>query len=130
MGISCDICKYGESHDYVNGNYYCRNNNCIHRGGDFPMIHDCADGEIDQWLYDFKYKPHKSDTNVSKELMYEEITKILFGIKLKDVDTIMNELNVLKIKITSYREPYKCETCAVTHCDVYALGCRNCSGWK
>lgn len=36
MGISCDICKYGESHDYVNGNYYCRNNNCIHRGGDFP----------------------------------------------------------------------------------------------
>ena len=87
-------------------------------------------GEIDQWLYDFKYKPHKSDTNVSKELMYEEITKILFGIKLKDVDTIMNELNVLKDKITSYREPYKCETCAVTHCDVYALGCRNCSGWK
>lgn len=55
MGISCDICKYGESHDYVNGNYYCRNNNCIHRGGDFPMIHDCADGEIDQWSYDFKY---------------------------------------------------------------------------
>lgn len=42
----------------------------------------------------------------------------------------MKEINELQDKITSYREPYKCETCAVKECDVYALGCRDCSGWK
>ena len=51
-------------------------------------------------------------------------------LELKDIDTIMKEINELQDKITSYREPYKCETCAVKECDVYALGCRDCSGWK
>lgn len=68
--------------------------------------------------------------NVSKELVNEELNKILFGIKLKDTDTIMNEINQLKDRITSYREPYKCKTCAVKRCQVKALGCRDCSGWK
>lgn len=68
--------------------------------------------------------------NVSKELVNEELNKILFGIKLKDTDTIMNEINQLKDRITSYREPYKCKTCVVKRCQVKALGCRDCSGWK
>lgn len=50
---------------------------------------------------------------MSKELVYDELKKILWGIKLKDIDTIIGEINQLKDKITSYREPYKCETCAV-----------------
>ena len=117
MGVSCDICKYGREHDYVRNNYYCSNNNSCHPIGDSPIVKNCRYGEIDQWKYDFKYKPDKSDKNVSKKLMYEELKKILFGIRLKDIDTIM-------------KETYKCETCAVKECDVYALGCRNCSGWK
>lgn len=68
--------------------------------------------------------------NVSKELVNEELNKILFGIKLKDTDTIINEINQLKDKITSYREPYKCETCRVSRCEVKRLGCRDCGGWK
>ena len=117
-------------HDYVKNNYYCSNKNSCHPIADSPIVKNCRYGEIDQWKYDFKYKPNKSDKNVSKKLMYEELKKILFGIKLKDIDTIMKEINELQDKITSYREPYKCETCAVKECDVYALGCRDCSGWK
>lgn len=127
MGISCDICKYSSSHDYVKGNYYCRKG-CFFN--DRPMVTNCSEGEIDEWSYNFKYKPMKSDKNVSKELIYEELKKILWGIKLKDIDTIMSEINQLKDKIASYREPYKCETCAVKTCEAYASGCRNCSGWK
>lgn len=130
MGVSCDICKYGCEHDYVRNNYYCSNKNSCHPIVDSPIVKNCRYGEIDQWKYDFKYKPNKSDKNVSKKLIYEELKKILFGIKLKDIDTIMKEINELQDKITSYREPYKCETCAVKECDVYALGCRDCSGWK
>ena len=43
---------------------------------------------------------------------------------------LVDYINELQDKITSYREPYKCETCTVKECDVYALGCRDCSGWK
>ena len=128
--ISCDICKYGRRHDYILDNYYCDNKYCIHYGGDHPKITNCELGEIDQPLYDHKYKPYKNNENISKELIYKELEKILFGIKLKNIDTIMEEINDLKGKITSYREPYKCETCAVQDCEVYALGCRNCTGWK
>ena len=113
MGVSCDICKYGCEHDYVRNNYYCSNKNSCHPIADSPIVKNCRYGEIDQWKYDFKYKSNKSDKNVSKKLMYEELKKILFGIKLKDIDTIMKEINELQDKITSYREPYKCETCAV-----------------
>ena len=127
MGISCDICKYGSSHDYVDGNYYCRKNVFSY---DKPMIHNCSDGEIDDWKYNFKYKPIKSNTMVNKSVIYEEIEKIMWGIKLKSIDEIMEEINALKSKITDYREPYKCETCAVEECQLYANGCRNCSGWK
>jgi hypothetical protein len=127
MDISCDICKFSAPHDYIEGNYYC-NKKCFFN--DRPMIHNCPDGELDEWLYDFKYKPYKNDKNVSKELMYEELKQILFGIKLKDIDTIIQEINTLKDKIASYREPYKCETCNVKNCDLYAAGCRDCSGWK
>lgn len=126
MGISCDICKYGVSHDYVKGNYYCKKR-CFFN--DNPMVNNCSEGEIDEWFYNVK-KPMKSDKNVSKELIYNELKKILWGIKLKDIDTIITEINQLKDKITSYREPYKCETCAVETCEAYANGCRNCSGWK
>jgi hypothetical protein len=127
MNISCDICKFGELHDYAEGNYYC-NKRCFFN--DRPMIHNCSDGELDEWLYNFKYKPLKSDKNVSKKFMYEELKKILWGIKLKDTDTITKEINALKDKITSYREPYKCETCAVKNCVSYATGCRDCDAWK
>jgi hypothetical protein len=127
INISCDICKYSKSHDYISNHYYCENR-CF--SGDKPMVHNCSEGELDEWVYNLKYKPLKSDENVSKELMYEELKQILWGIKLKDIDTIMKEINALKEKITSYREPYKCETCAVETCDLYAAGCRNCSGWK
>lgn len=127
--ISCDICKYGESHDYVDGNYYCRHKDS-HQIGDRPMVSNCKMGEIDEWKYNLKYKPMKYDTNVSKELMYEELKKILWGIKLKDIDTVMKEINQLKDKITSYREPYKCETCAREKCEFYANGCRDCSSWE
>lgn len=127
MGISCDICKYGSSNDYVDGNYYCRKNVFSY---DKPMIHNCSDGEIDDWKYNFKYKPTKSNTMVNKSVIYEEIEKIMWGIKLKSIDEIMEEINALKSKITDYREPYKCETCAVEECQLYANGCRNCSGWK
>lgn len=130
MGVSCDVCKYGCEHDYVRGNYYCSNKNSGHPTADSSIINNCTHGEIDQWKYNFKYKPDKSDHNVSKKLMYEELKKILFGIKLKDIDTIMTEINDLQEKITSYREPYKCETCAVKECVLYAKGCRDCSGWK
>ena len=126
-GISCDICKYSLSHDYIDGNYYCR------RGvfnNDKPMIHNCPNGKIDEWKYNFKYKPTKSNTMVNKSVIYEEIEKIMWGIKLKSIDEIMKEINDLKSKITDYREPYKCETCAIEKCDAYANGCRNCSGWK
>lgn len=68
--------------------------------------------------------------NVSKEFVYEEIDKILFGIRLKDINTIIDEITHLKNNITSYREPYKCETCAVRRCEVRRLGCRDCSGWQ
>ena len=127
MGISCDICKYGSSHDYIKGNYYCRKG-CFFN--DKPMVTNCSDGEIDEWSYDYKYKPRKENKNVSKELIYDELKKILWGIKLKDIDTIIGEINQLKDKTTSYREPYKCETCAVKECQSYANGCRNCSGWQ
>lgn len=131
MNISCDICKYGESHNYVKGNYYCRHpENPRHTTGDSPMIHNCSCGKLDELSYNFKYKPAKSDKNVSKELMYEELRRILWGIKLKDIDTIIVEINQLKDKIVSYREPYKCETCMTEECQSYANGCRNCSGWK
>ena len=131
MNISCDICRYGTSHDYVDGNYYCNHYlNPRHVTADAPMIHNCSCGELDEWKYNFKYKPMKNDINVSKKLMYEELKKILWGIKLKDIDTIMSEINQLKDKITSYREPYKCETCALEECQLYANGCRNCSRWK
>lgn len=131
MDISCDICKYGKSHDYVNGNYYCKHpKNPRYTILDFPMIHNCSYGELDEQFYNFKFKSTKSNKNVSKELMYEELRRILWGIRLKNVDTIIDEINQLKDKITSYREPYKCETCAVKECSVYANGCRNCSGWK
>lgn len=82
MGVSCDICKYGCEHDYVRNNYYCSNKNSCHPIADSPIVKNCRYGEIDQWKYDFKYKPNKSDKNVSKKLMYEELKKILFGIKL------------------------------------------------
>lgn len=127
MEISCDICKYGESHDYVKGNYYCRKGCFFH---DRPMVSNCQDGELDKKSYNLKYKPYKEYKNVSKKLVYEELKKILWGIKLKDVDTIMEEINQLKDKVESYREPYKCATCLVTECKAYANGCSDCSGWK
>lgn len=130
MNVSCDICIYGCEHDYISGNYYCSNKNSCHPMADSAIVNNCTYGEIDQWKYDFKYKPHKDCSNVSKKLMYEELQKILFGIKLKDIDTIMAEINELQEKITSYREPYKCETCSVKECSLYTSGCRNCSSWK
>ena len=54
--ISCDICKYGESHDYVDGNYYCRHKDS-NQIGDRPMVSNCKMGEIDEWKYNLKYKP-------------------------------------------------------------------------
>ena len=128
-GISCDVCKYGESHDYVNGNYYCRNPKVRRGTGDKPMVPNCDDGELDEWKYNFKYKPRKSDTNVAKEVVYDEINKILWGIKLKDIDTVMKELQEFKDKVTSFREPYKCSTCKKEKCEFYAMGSRNCSKW-
>lgn len=67
---------------------------------------------------------------VSKDLVTEGISKIIFGIKLKSQDTIMEELKQLKSDIESYREPYQCSTCAIRPCDAYKVGCRDCSGWK
>ena len=48
----------------------------------------------------------------------------------KEIELLQKENNELKDKITSYREPYKCETCGVKECQLYANGCRNCSGWQ
>lgn len=127
MDRCCKLCKYGSSHDYVEGNYYCNKNVFSY---DRPMVHNCSEFEVDEWMYNFYYKPQKSDNNVSKELVYEELKKILFGIKLKSVDEIMKELNSFKYEVDSYREPNKCETCVVNECELYARGCRNCSRWK
>lgn len=68
--------------------------------------------------------------NVSKEFVNAGLDEILFGIKLKDIDTVIDELHQLKDDISSYREPYKCSTCRVSRCEVKRLGCRDCSGWK
>lgn len=131
VNVSCDICKYGSSHDYIEGNYYCSHKyNPRHKLADAPMIHNCSCGEIDEFLYKLKYKPHKQSINVSKDIVLSEIDRILFDIENKDMDNIRNEINSLKDKIISYREPYKCETCAVQECEFYAEGCRDCSGWE
>ena len=68
--------------------------------------------------------------NVEKEVVVEEINKIMFGIKLKDVDTIMKELEGLKKVVAEYREPYKCDTCRKRFCDAKRYGFKNCSAWE
>ena len=129
-GISCDVCKYGESHSYVKDNYYCRHPKSVRGIGDRPKVCNCNIGEIDEWKYNRKYKPMKNDTNVSKEVVYDEIKKILWGIKLKDIDTVMKELTEFQNRVISYREPYKCSTCKKEICQSYSNGMRNCSNWE
>lgn len=46
MEISCSICRYGKSHDYLN-RWYCRNKNCYQsRCFDQPEIFNCPHGEL------------------------------------------------------------------------------------
>lgn len=56
MEISCSICRYGESHDYLN-RWYCRNKNCYQsRCFDQPEIFNCPHGE-----FDFEYMEFRTD---------------------------------------------------------------------
>lgn len=128
MGISCDICKYGELHDYLD-RYYCRNPE-HYRCGDFPKVENYHYGEISKSKYHNKYKVSKNLDNVSKKLVNEGLDKILFGIKLKSIDDIAQEIKQLSDNIISYRDPNKCETCAKEYCENYANGRRNCSKWE
>ena len=46
MEISCSICRYGESHDYLN-RWYCRNKNCYQSGCfDQPETFNCPHGRL------------------------------------------------------------------------------------
>lgn len=67
---------------------------------------------------------------VEKEIVNKKVDEILFGIKLKEIDAIMKELNELKQSINDYRQPYQCDTCKDYPCSAYRVGCRNCSGWR
>ena len=93
MGVSCDICKYGCEHDYVRNNYYCSNNNSCHPIADSPIVKNCRCGEIDQWKYDFKYKPNKSDKNV---LLWKKLMN--YKIKLHHTE---NHINVKLVRLKS-----------------------------
>jgi hypothetical protein len=67
---------------------------------------------------------------IDKEEVVKKLDEIRFGIKLKDNDTIIKELDELKNSISEYRQPYQCDTCRDYPCSAYRIGCRNCSGWK
>lgn len=108
---ACDTCKYGLpcNNTKIKDLYYC--DSCRkHKKeiGPFPIEHNCDAYEMDKYKYDLKYKQNRPDINVSKELVNEELDKILFGIKLKDKDTIMKEILELKEKVKEYKEPLKC----------------------
>ena len=48
MEISCNICCYGESHDYLN-RWYCRNKNCYRsRCFDQPETFNSSHGRLKQ----------------------------------------------------------------------------------
>ncbi len=128
MGISCDICKYSEMHDYLD-RYYCHNPQ-HYRCGDFPVVENCEYGEIDESRYYNRYKVHKNLDNISKRLISDGLEKLLFGIRLKSMDEIVQEIRQLSDDIASYREPHKCETCAKEYCEAYANGCRGCNKWE
>ena len=102
MGVSCDICKYGCEHDYVRNNYYCSNKNSCHPIADSPIVKNCRYGEIDQWKYDFKYKPNKSDKNVSKKLMYEELKKRPSFASCATDEDVVRTLSSLESKAGQY----------------------------
>jgi hypothetical protein len=67
---------------------------------------------------------------VDKAIITKKLDEIMFGIKLKDIDGIMKEINELKKSISDYREMYRCSTCRDYPCSAYRIGCRDCSGWK
>lgn len=51
-GVSCDICKFSISHDYVPNHYYCSKN--LFFNDRFP-ISNCDKGEVDESDYKYKY---------------------------------------------------------------------------
>lgn len=128
MGVSCDICKYGERHDYLD-TFYCRNSQ-HYRCGDFPIVENCRYGELDKSAYHNKYHVPKNLDNVSKKLVRDGLAEIITGIKSKNIHTIVNEIMRLSDKIIVYREPNKCETCAKEYCEKYANGRSGCSKWE
>ncbi len=130
MGISCDICKYGEMHDYVRGNFYCNHPKRFHGPVDFAMETKCSIGEVDEWSYNHKYKPLKKNVNVTKDLVDSGLKDILSDIASKDKETIAAEISSLAEAIANYREPGKCETCKQEFCEHYAHGARNCQHWE
>ena len=66
MSVSCDICKYSTSHDYVPNHFYCGKNLFFN---DKTPVSNCYEGEVDSFKYMLKYnKPYieKEKENANK----------------------------------------------------------------
>lgn len=74
MEISCSICRYGKSHDYLN-RYYCNNKNCYQsQCFDQPETFNCPHGRPQRGL--------RRDLKIIEDKMTypelrEEISKLL-----------------------------------------------------
>lgn len=129
MDISCNICKYGELCSYYAKTYYCKNPQ-HYRCGDFSMEENCEYGEFSESKYYNKYHVSKNLDNTSKKLVNKNLEDLLFGIRLKNIDEIVQEIKQILDEVNSYRVPNKCETCAKEYCEYYANGYKNCDKWE
>jgi hypothetical protein len=67
---------------------------------------------------------------IDKQVVNEQIDNIIFGIRIKDINTIVSEIYNLKQIINDYKQPYQCSTCKIYPCSNYKDGLRNCNRWK
>ena len=75
MGISCSICRYGESHDYLK-RYYCKNKNCYQsRCFDQPETFNCPHGKPKRGLRSELNLMEDSNMNFENEKIMSKLER-------------------------------------------------------